>query len=124
MSGRLVDVIPRLGWRRPDTEAHAGILSAPIADGSRGLRLGELLRRGAISDGDLVEPAAARTAGRPVEPRDVRLDVDDRSAVQKVDPGEHDGLAGYVEKLDEAEPDGVDPPRAAASEDAHLALLV
>src|SRR5580704_464824 len=88
-----------------------------------GLRPGELLRCGAVADGELVEPAASRVSRWPVEAGDVRLEVDDRRAVQEIDAGEHDGLAGHLEQLDEAEPDRVDPPRSPGGENAHRALL-
>jgi hypothetical protein len=61
--------------------------------------------------------------GRPVKPGDVGLEVDDGCPVEKVDPGESDGPASYLQKLDKAETDRVDPPRPAGGEDAHPALL-
>src|ERR1017187_4898448 len=62
-------------------------------------------------------------SGRAVGAGDVRLEVDHGSAVQEIHAREHDRLAGHLEDLDEAEPDGVDPPRSAGGEDAHPALL-
>src|SRR3984957_3219261 len=96
-------------------------LTAPL--GRRRWRPGELPGRGAVADGELVEPATSRISLRPVEAGDVRLEVDDRGAVQQIDAGEHHGLAGHLEKLDKAEPDRVDPPRSPGGENAHRALL-
>src|SRR5271165_119487 len=89
----------------------------------RWLGPGELPGCGAVADGELVEPAASRISGRAVEASDVRLEVDDGRPVQEIDAGEHDGLTGHLQELDEAEPDRVDPPRPAGGEDAHRALL-
>src|SRR5262245_63994998 len=84
---------------------------------------GELRGRAAIADRDAVVPAAARLARGPVETGHVRFQVDDRRPVEKVNAGEAYDRAGHVQKLDEAEPDRVDPPRPARGEHAHLALL-
>jgi hypothetical protein len=79
--------------------------------------------RDVLPDRDVVIPAAAWLARGPVETGDVGLEIDDRCPVEKVDTGEPYGRAGHVQELDDAEPDGVDPPRAASGEQAHLALL-
>jgi hypothetical protein len=82
-----------------------------------------LLGGNAVGDRDLIEPAAAGFAGRAVEPGDVRLEIDDRRAIDEVHAGEPDDRAGYVQDLDEAEPDGVDPLRPPRGEYALRALL-
>ena len=58
---------------------------------------GELLGCGAVADGELVEPAASRVSGWPVEAGDVRLEVVERCPVNEIDAREHDGLAGHLE---------------------------
>src|SRR5258707_14749888 len=77
----------------------------------------------ATADGHLVEPAASRIAGRSVEPADVRLDVDDRCAVDEIDAREVDPRASEAEDLDKAEPDGIDPAWPPGGEDADPPLL-
>ena len=77
----------------------------------------------AAADWYLIEPAASRVVGRPVETGDVRFEDDAGCPVEEVDAGESYGRAGHVEKLDEAEPDGVDPPWPAGGEHAHRSLL-
>jgi len=81
--------------------------------------LGEVRGGGSVADGELVEPAASRVAGGPVKAGDVGLDVEDGRPVEKINSGEHHGLAGDIQELDEAEPDRVDPPRPAGGENAH-----
>src|SRR5215469_1237241 len=87
------------------------------------LGLRQLAGRDAIRNSDLVDPSASRVARRLVETRDVGLEVDDGCPVHQVDAGEGHSLAGHFEYLYKAEPDRVDPPWSAASEDAHPALL-
>jgi NTE family protein len=93
--------------------------------GNLGVRLGsgQALGGGAVGDGELVEPPAARICRRPVEAGDVRLEVQDGRAVQEVDASELDLLTGHLDQLDEAEPDRVNAPRPAGGEDAHRARL-
>src|ERR1022692_4523826 len=90
---------------------------------SRCLRPAELRGRGPVGDRELIEPAAVRIAGRPVEAGDIRLEIEDGRSVDDIDAREQHGLAGYAQQPDEAEPDRVDPARSAGGEDAHQALL-
>ena len=69
-----------------------------------------MLGSNAVADCYLIEPAAAWIARWTVETADVRLEIDDRRSLDKVNTGEPYGRAGHVENLDEAEPDAVDPP--------------
>jgi hypothetical protein len=78
---------------------------------------------GAVADGELVEPAASRFSGWLVEAGDVGLEVDDGCPVNEIDACEHDGGAGHLEELDEADSDRIDSPGPASSEDAHRAAL-
>lgn len=89
----------------------------------RPMARGELRGRAAIADRDTVVPAAARLARRPVETGHVRLQINDRRPVEKVNTGETNDQAGHIENPDQAEPDRVDPPRPTRGEHAHLALL-
>ncbi len=129
------DIATRLFISRKTVESHiANLVSKTGQAGRRGLvaNAGRFARlrpgrepRGcrALVDADLIEPAAARIAWRPVEPGHIRLDVDDRRAVDDVDPGERHARRGDLDDLDEAEADGVDPARGPAGEDPHGASL-
>src|SRR6516162_7074647 len=87
------------------------------------LSRGWLRGRDAVADRYVIEPAASGFARWTVEACDVGLEVDDRRPVDEVDTGEPYDGAGHVQKLDEAEPDGVDPPRTPGGEHALLPLL-
>jgi hypothetical protein len=83
----------------------------------------ELRGGAAVVDRYLVEPAASRFAWWPVKACDIWLDVDDRCPVDEIDAGEMYDRPCYVQNLDHAEPDGVDPPRTPGGEHALRALL-
>src|SRR5580658_5838206 len=81
------------------------------------------VRRAAVADVYVIEPAAPGLAGRTVEPGHIRLDVQDRRPLDEVDPAESDNQPGNLGQPDEAESDRVDSPRSARREYAHLPLL-
>src|SRR5215469_4012058 len=83
----------------------------------------ELRGCAAVADRDLVVPTASRLARGQVETCHVRLKVDDRRPVQKIDASEPDALTRHLQKPDQAQADRVDPPWRPGGEHAHRALL-
>ena len=78
---------------------------------------------GAVPHCDLVEPAASWRSRWLVETGDIRLEVDDRCLVEKVNAGEGDDRAIDAQQPDEAETDRIDPPWSPGGEHANDGLL-